>query len=289
MKFKNLVVGVSGGKDSTAVCLHLIHNLGYAPEEFDRSFLDTGWEDKSTYQYLDYLETKIGKIKRLKANILIKKHHNHIRYFEKKLGYESPMIRLMFEYENFPRSFVRWCTRKLKIEPLKKYYDTLDFDPTNVVGIRKEESQARKKLSEHDWSDFLDCNVWRPIINWKENQVIEIHKKHQVEPNPLYLQGSDRVGCYPCINSNKKEIRKLTKERIELIHEIETRINKIRKEKGKEAAGFFKTTDRNKTLIHDVVDWSKTARGGKQYLLFDTHEPSCVKWGMCDFHKISKS
>ena len=284
MKKNNLVVGVSGGKDSTALCLHLIHNLKYKKSEFKRVFMDTGWEDDGTYQYLDYLESVIGPITRLKADIDIKKHHDDVAYFENKLGYTSPMIRLFFRYENYPRNFMRWCTSSLKLKPLKSYYDSLDFEPCNVVGIRKAESKSRSKMQEFDWSDYLDCEVWRPIINWAEKDVIDIHNKHNVIPNKLYLNGSDRVGCYPCINSNKNEIRNLSKERIELLFEIETRINKIRAKSQKEPCGFFKTKNRNKTLIKDVVDWSQTSYGGKQYFLFDTTEPSCMKWGLCDYN-----
>ena len=101
-----LIVGVSGGKDSTATCLHLIHNLNYKIEDFDRVFLDTGWENKQTYDYLDYIEKTIGPIIRLKQKVEIKKHKNHVDYFEKKLGHRFFMeealhiIHLSFRYHD---------------------------------------------------------------------------------------------------------------------------------------------------------------------------------------------
>ena len=282
MQKNNLIVGVSGGKDSTAVCLHL-KEQGYSSKDYIRVFLDTGWEDETTYEYLNYLETVIGPIVKLKADIKIKRHKKTIQYFEDQLGYSSPMIRLMFQNLNYPRNFMRWCTKRLKIDVLKKYFDTLDFEPCNVVGIRKLESIARSKLKEHDYNDYLNCDVWRPIINWTEKQVIEIHHRNNVKPNSLYLNGSHRVGCYPCINSRKSEIKNLSKKRINLIHEIETKINILRQQKNKTACGFFKTKDRNQTLIHDVLNWARTSYGGKQYMLFDTTEPSCIKWGLCEY------
>lgn len=280
-----LIVGVSGGKDSTATCLHLIHNLNYKIEDFDRVFLDTGWENKQTYDYLDYIEKKIGPIIRLKQKVEIKKHKNHVDYFEKKLGYESPFIRYIFRYENFPRPFMKWCTQKLKMQPLKAFLDSLDFDVTNVVGIRKEESHKRSTMTEHDWSDYLNCDVWRPIINWTERDVINIHNEHEIIPNNLYLTGSNRVGCYPCIHSQKTQIRNLDQERIDLIHEIEEIINDIRRSENKKPCGFFRSKDFNKTTIKDIYEWSKTSRGGKQYMLFETTEPACMKWGLCEIVK----
>lgn len=295
-KLGKLVVGVSGGKDSTATCLHLIHNLKYKVEEFDRVFLDTGWEENSTYDYLNYLEGIIGPIKRLSANINVNKHKDEISYFEKKLGRKSPMIRQIFYRINFPIPKFRWCTTELKIKPLKEYLFSLDEVYTNVVGIRKEESIKRSKLIEYDWSDSLDCMVWRPIIEWKEKQVIDIHTKYNVIPNSLYLNGAQRVGCYPCINSNKSEIKKLSEERVALISELEDVINKIRTQRGMQKVSFFCRTNflkfdgyeeymKSKVPIYEMRKWSKTKRGGKQYILFDVEEPSCVKWGLCDLVK----
>ena len=63
-----IIVSVSGGKDSTACCLHLLE-LGYTTSDFRRVFIDTGWEDDTTYNYLDYLEKHIGKIERIRKNI----------------------------------------------------------------------------------------------------------------------------------------------------------------------------------------------------------------------------
>lgn len=282
MKKNNLIVGVSGGKDSTAVCLHL-KKLGYTSKDYKRVFLDTGWEDKQTYQYLNYLESIIGPIIRLKADIKILRHKETVKNLETELGYVSPMIRLMFNNLNYPRNFMRWCTKRLKIDVLKKYFNTLNYDPCNVVGIRKAESKKRSLLKEYDFNDYLNCDIWRPIIDWSEKDIINMHHKFNIKPNPLYLSGSERVGCYPCINTNKKEIKHLSQNRINLIDKIETEINKIRQEQNKSPCGFFKTKNRNKTLINDVVKWSKTSYGGKQYFLFDTTEPTCIKWGLCDY------
>ena len=287
-----LIVGVSGGKDSTATCLHLIHNLKYKIEEFDRVFIDTGWEEETTYDYLNYLEKIIGPIKRLSSDIPIKKHQKEIDYFENRIGRQSQMIRLIFSKINFPVPLFRWCTSELKINPLKEYLANLDCDYTNVTGIRKEESQKRSQLSEYEWSNGLDCLVWRPILNWKERDVINIHQKHNVIPNQLYLDGANRVGCYPCINANKKQIKMLSTERVELISDLEKIINNIRVKRGLKKVSFFSRKNvlnfnnsheymHSKIPIKELRKWSFTKRGGKQYVLFDITEPNCVKWGLC--------
>ena len=36
------------------------------------------------------------------------------------------------------------------------------------------------------------------------------------------------------------------------------------------------------TPIDDVVQWSRTSRGGKQYELFASGADGCMRWGMCE-------
>ena len=72
--------------------------------------------------------------------------------------------------------------------------------------------------------------------------------------------------------SRKKEIQALSKQRIDIIREIEDYISKGKEEK----RTFFHNED-----IDTVFEWSKTSRGGKQFELFNLETPSCFKWGMC--------
>ena len=276
MQDERKIVGVSGGKDSTAVCLHLLEQ-GYSKGDFDRVFLDTGWEHPETYNYLNELESTIGEIKRLRVDIEVKEEDKDIiQSFENRLGFVSPFIRLVFKYNAFPSSIVKWCTRQLKIEPLKKYYDTLDYDFVNVVGIRKEESRRRSKMEELEWNEGFDCWTWRPLIDWTFDDVISIHHRFNLRPNHLYLTGSHRVGCFPCINANKRAINNLDSTRVSIIKDLEKVISERRNKKGKNNASFFKNA-----TIEEAVQWSKTTRGGKQFFLFEKEEPSCVRWGMC--------
>ncbi len=281
-------MAVSGGKDSTAMCLHLFE-LGYTKDDFDRVFMDTGWESKTTYDYLDELEKTIGPIIRLKSDIPIKEEYReYIEEFEKRLGHESPFVRRAFKYTGFPRRLRKWCTQELKVEVIKKYFDSLDYDYVNLVGIRKEESIRRSKMEEWEFNNKFDCWVWRPLIDWSEKQVIDIHHRFNLVPNRLYLHGSNRVGCYPCINSRKSEIKNISKERIALIKDLESILTKLRRERlGSDQlpATFFQSVYKNKivTSIDEVFLWSNTKRGGKQFEMFSTEQPTCVKWGLCEF------
>lgn len=277
---KKIIVSVSGGKDSTAMCLNLFEQ-GYSKSDFIRVFADTGWEHESTYEYLNELEKTIGKIEHVKTHIEIKEEYRqYVQDIESLLGFESPMIRRIIKYHFFPNRYQKWCTKDLKINPIKNFVDQIDDDFINLVGIRKEESPRRSKMKEWEYNDFFDCWVHRPLINWSEKDVIDIHHRFNLIPNRLYLNGSSRVGCYPCINSRKKEIKLLDQKRIDIIRLLEQIVNKIDPRSDWEHT-FFSSKNSMVMDINNVYEWSKTTRGGKQFELFDTTEPTCVKWGMC--------
>lgn len=272
-----VVAGISGGKDSAALSLHLTE-LGV---EHRRVFADTGWEHPATYEHLDYLEAVLGPIDRVQS-----KHGGMVDIVRKK--------------GMFPSRLRRFCTQELKAYPIKRYLKEHECE-INAVGIRAAESASRAKMPAWEWSDSFDVYVWRPLIAWTEEDVIAIHKRHGVKPNPLYLRGAQRVGCWPCIFARKAEIRLVADtdaKRIALIAELELevearqRARNIEKgttleERGHHAPTFFHTKSHNNDKkgmlpIHDAVTWSRTARGGRQLELIEDAPDGCARWGMCE-------
>jgi 3'-phosphoadenosine 5'-phosphosulfate sulfotransferase (PAPS reductase)/FAD synthetase len=130
--------------------------------------------------------------------------------------------------------------------------------------------------------------------------VIAIHRRHGLPPNPLYLEGASRVGCWPCIFARKNELRHLADTdpaRVALIRQLEKEVGDgaaARAQAAGEPAGnrptFFQSPLREAdggrpcTPLDDVVLWSRTARGGRQLELFapGPSEDGCMRWGLCD-------
>lgn len=263
------IASVSGGKDSAALSLWLTEN----GIEHRRVFADTGWEHPAVYEYLrGPLTEKLGAIDEVRGLL--------------------PMADLVRKKGMFPSRLRRFCTEDLKVRPLAIYNRAvakeIDSECVNVVGIRAAESEARAKLSEWEWNDTFDCDVWRPLLAWTEQDVIDIHTRHGLAPNPLYLRGASRVGCFPCIFARKSEIALVAREWPQRIAEISalefaTTIGAIARGAENPHRTFFRGKTSNEAVpVDEAVEWANTAHGGKQMLLLDTEPAGCVRWGLCE-------
>lgn len=299
MSGERIIVSVSGGKDSVATALHL-RELGH---KFDMVFMDTGWEHPELYTHLDYLEGVLGPIHRVRPRMpdIAPEVLPDVEAIEALVGASpSAFVRWTVRKIMFPSRVRRWCTQELKVHPFLRYVESLDEDITNVVGIRADESAARAKLPERELMPGAEhIEVWRPIIRWTEADVIAIHQRHGVEPCPLYLRGSTRVGCWPCIQSNKGELAELAKDarRVMAIELLEGLVGRLRAERAKARGdepgnppSLFQSSRRNAEgvrsciPIRDVLEWSQTQHGGRQMMLVADwgREAGCVRWGMCE-------
>lgn len=108
-------------------------------------------------------------------------------------------------------------------------------------------------------------------------------------PNPLYLRGAKRVGCWPCVFLSKDQLAMVAAEdpaKIDVIEDLEHEVNKTNK-KGN-ASFYTLRPDGVKHIqapIRDVVEWAQTDKGGKQFrlpLVEDPPDIGCVRWGLCD-------
>ena len=126
------VLGLSGGRDSAALAVHMRQNH---PElEMEYFFTDTGKELPEVYEYLVKLEGFLGKpILRL----------NPDRDFDFWLK----------QYNNFlPSPQTRWCTRQLKLRPFELWIRPILEEGTKVfsyVAIRSDEEYREGYSSKH--------------------------------------------------------------------------------------------------------------------------------------------
>ena len=229
------IVGLSGGKDSTATLLLAIDRKGR--ENVRPVFADTGNEHPETYAYLQYLEEKLGvAVVRLKPDfsgeiaqkrLFIARDRRHgrdkrgekIRWTNKAKRRAlavlqptgNPFLDLCMLKGRFPTNRARFCTEWLKRDTFVEYVDGVTRQEGRPVvvwqGVRRDESDKRKNAKKIERMGRRYYN-FRPIVEWTVDDVFRCIAEHGLVPNPLY-QTLGRVGCAPCIYAAKGDVRLL--------------------------------------------------------------------------------
>jgi 3'-phosphoadenosine 5'-phosphosulfate sulfotransferase (PAPS reductase)/FAD synthetase len=287
------LINVSGGKDSTAVYLLAMES----GRPFRAVMADTGNEHEATYEYVARLHERTGgpKVEIVRGDFTrqLAKHKEYVLSEWPKQGVPiaiceeaaalheptgNPYLDLCISKGRFPGRMAQFCTSELKIIPITEQIilPMLRKGPVlQWLGIRAAESTRRASLPKFN-KDDTGAMLWRPIFRWSLDQVWAQHRKHAIEPNPLYALGMSRVGCMPCINCRKQELRSIADlfpahiDRIERWESIVSAANKSR------SATFFPAvtdptdSDRPGTYsgVRTLVEWAKTTRGGRQYGMF---------------------
>lgn len=312
------IVSVSGGKDSTAT---LLVAIALDTPNLQAVFADTGNEHEQTYEYLDYLALATGvTITRVKADFT-QRIEGKRRFIETKWREQgidevvvqaalgvlkptgNPFLDLCIWKGRFPSRKAQFCTMELKRDPMLEQVVLPLLGKGDMImswqGVRADESINRRYLPECDEVGGGLFN-YRPILKWDIPAVFEAHRYMGVKPNPLYSQGMGRVGCMPCINCRKDELREIALRFPEVIDRIDhwERITQQASKRG--AATFFAGSNAKHpkgsianmsavevmeiASIRQAVEWSKTARGGIQYdLMIATDATACSSaYGLCE-------
>ena len=137
-------------------------------------------------------------------------------------------------------------------------------------------------MQEEQLDEYFDGLVKRPLLNWTEAQVYDFLESKGVPPNPLYGLGYGRVGCFPCIHANKKELQLLPDWAWDKLQEWEDVLGR-----SWFAAGKLPGMEpKHIPTIDEVRQWSRTSHGGSQFNLFGIEQkdsPACMStWGQCE-------
>lgn len=281
------VVGFSGGIDSQA-CALLVRRQ-FATEDVILINSDAGGnEDPITTEFVRDYSASVFPVVMLSPTIADMGDREPVAIAAAGLKPTDPLtFDLMAELKGrFPSVKRQFCTEHLKLSPQRRWSREhltgkgLDF--VRYTGVRRDESERRKNTPETWWDDYFDCEIHCPLAAWSKQQCFDYVREAGEEINPLYTMGFNRVGCAPCINSNKGDIREWIARRPEMI-------DKIRRWERRVGRTYFAPRVPGMALnwIDDVVAWAKTERGGKMlslpYVEADAAADTCVsKYGLCE-------
>jgi len=131
------VVGLSGGKDSTALALRLAE---VEPREYEYICNATGNELPAVAEHIARMEEMLG------APVKI-------------VGAGMTLFELIEQQKMLPNFRSRFCTRILKIEPTIEYFEMLPEGSVLYVGLRADEEERKGLFGE-------DITIRFPMREW---------------------------------------------------------------------------------------------------------------------------
>lgn len=324
------IINVSGGKDSAA-CYLLALERG---RPFRAVMADTGHENRVTLEWVEQLHALTGgpKVEVYRADFTARlaRRRGIVETKWREEGVPEwvieralaalqpsgiPFLDLCLWKGRFPSRRAQFCTEFLKrdvmddqvIRPALAAHGRV----VQWIGVRRDESLNRAKTPMYRRYTAPGGRVlmYCPIILWTAEDCFAIAQRHGLPPNPLYLQGMGRVGCFPCINAGKTELRQIAArypEAVERLMEWEAAVADASK---RGAATFFAsdvtpqgaaigrslkakggaTPEESAALpwprADEVFEWAKTTRGGQQYDLLGYADDglSCSsQYGLCE-------
>lgn len=195
-------INFSGGKDSHVLLgIYLLYlKLGYPQLDIDVCFADTKLEHHSLYQVIDRVK-QWCKLHRIKFSTVI----GDKSYWLVQYAYGYPV----------PNHFARWCTGKLKIQPLQKNKrialsgrhlgestardNRIKSCGTNDCGVDLIKSNSKIKLVE-PILHFRNCLIWDCLFYFDSLLYPDCFNllKSVYQQTIQSKSGSLRMGCFMC-------------------------------------------------------------------------------------------
>lgn len=206
------LVSFSGGKDSTTVLQLVLAALNDTGKKLYIVTADTLMEIPYFQQYVDSVRGRIGAyIERagLNAEIVTVRPAIKDSFWVSVLGKGYPAAHMGF----------RWCTGKLKIDPISKFTRKITKGKqfSVFVGVRAAESPLRariykqKNYKPHHFAPILNWSshdVWEYLLTepcpWGDDhsQIVQVYRYSSDECVYGEAQGvcvgNARYGCWPC-------------------------------------------------------------------------------------------
>ena len=194
------ILGISGGKDSAALAIHLrdrIPNMEYV-------FCDTGKELNETYDFIDKLEAYLN---------------SHVLRLPKEL----PGFSENYDFDHFielydgflPSPLNRWCTKDLKLKPFEHFIG--EDKVVNYVGIRADENRVgyiSTKPNVETVFPFIEDGIDKEgVLRILENAGVGL---------PKYYDWRSRSGCYFCFYQSKNEWKNLKEKHPDLFEKAKS-------------------------------------------------------------------
>lgn len=251
-EYEKVVVSFSGGKDSIATVLHLLE-LGLPRENIelwhqcidgtpgvDQTFFDWPVTESYVKAFASAMDIPVlfqWKVGGFAGELMRNKSLTKPSEFQTpdgrviRVGGERGKIDTRMQFPAPSRDLrARWCTAYCKIDPDAKVYAN---DPRfkrgclvcECTGERRQESGNRAtyaRVEPHKANrGARRIEHWRPVLEWKEQEVWDILARWNINPHPCYRLGWSRCSCIACIFGDPRDFASLRVVDRELFQTIE--------------------------------------------------------------------
>lgn len=197
-----VAIGVSGGKDSSAllITLSVLLRTRYHEAEMVALHADTGMEWRQTEPHLRNITNRLGialHIVRREQGDLIQRIQQRYDYLQSVGKTSTPM---------WPDARNRFCTSEVKVAPLDSWSRQWRVSGTviHAVGIRAEESSSRAKKTACVPRPKITTKTrtgltWHPILNFSLREVWQVLgvELHQLKALQQQVRGFLQAGHAP--------------------------------------------------------------------------------------------
>jgi len=150
--------------------------------------LDTGRNFEETYKVYDRTLKKYNKE--------INSYYPSTNELEKLISAKG-----LYSFYESVENRVECCEIR-KVKPLKR---ALKGYNCWITGLRSEQSENRKELTEFMFDENHNILKYNPLISWSESEVINYIKSRSIPYNALYDKGFRSIGCEPCTRAINKD------------------------------------------------------------------------------------
>jgi DNA sulfur modification protein DndC len=203
-----LVLSVSGGKDSDAMCHHLLERRQTEGWAGDAVMIHADLGARVEWQQTpDYVQN-LARRKGVPLHVVRWTHGDLIDRIWQRY-YKDP------SRPCWPSAQMRYCTADLKRGPISRELRRL-FPSGNVIcamGLRAQESQTRARRPTFSLRTDSSAPTkgrfvydWLPIHDWMETNVWDCIRRHGNIHHEAYRLGNHRLSCALCVLASLNDL-----------------------------------------------------------------------------------
>ena len=198
------VASFSGGKDSTAMVLHMIERGDHLDEVV---FCDTGMEFPAMLRHVEKVK-KVIEAAGIKFTTLRSARGFEYYLIEHKTTRKKDNNLYGVPGRGWPGAFSRWCTKDLKKKIINDHLRELrsDHEVIQYIGLAADEDHRLKRGTNQDKSHRHPLRDW----GWTEEFALNYCRVKGYDWEGLY-DVFNRVSCWCCPLQPHEDLRKLRK------------------------------------------------------------------------------